>query len=125
MLTRRCCLLLCLVSLLVAPALAKDKKAKPKNDSLDTDNVAQRIVASTNDFRRQEGRSQIHRNQVLTETALEFARFLSRSDKFGHEADRRRPDERAKQHGYDYCIVLENIAYQYNSDGFKADELAH
>src|SRR5205085_9863408 len=33
------------------------------------------------------------------------------------------PADRAKEHGYDYCIVLENIAYQYDSTGFTTEKL--
>src|SRR5262249_19787116 len=35
-----------------------------------------------------------------------------------------KPADRAKKHGYDYCLVLENIAYEYSSDGFTTDALA-
>ena len=40
-------------------------------------------------------------------------------------ADGSRPADRAKKHGYDYCIVLENIAYHYSSAGFSAEELGN
>src|SRR5262249_23469979 len=45
-------------------------------------------------------------------------------NRYGHTADGSRPADRAKAHGYDYCILAENIAYQYSSAGFTADELA-
>jgi hypothetical protein len=56
--------------------------------------------------------------------AREFAQFLARTDKLSHEADGSDPRERAKKHSYDPCIVAENIAYQFNSDGFASGDLA-
>jgi hypothetical protein len=61
----------------------------------------------------------------LEATALEFARFMAKTGKYGHTADGRQPSERAAAQGYDYCIVSENLAYQYRSDGYdSAAELA-
>jgi len=82
------------------------------------------IIDSTNAFRKEEGRSPVTVNAKLTETARSFADFIARTNKYGHNADGNRPADRAKKHGYDYCIVLENIAYQYNSRGFTTQELA-
>ncbi len=105
------------LAFLVVPVQAKKEK------SADTEKVAQMIVSGTNEFRKQEGRGRVVSNKVLADTALEFARFLSRSEKFGHDADGRRPHERAQQRGYEYCIVTENLALQFSSDGFRADDL--
>src|SRR5262249_23921315 len=82
------------------------------------------LIDSTNAFRKEEGRSSVSVNPKLTDTARYFADFMARTNKYGHNADGNRPADRAKKHGYDYCIVLENIAYQYNSRGFTTDELA-
>jgi len=60
----------------------------------------------------------------LTEAAQYFADYLARTSKFSHTADGQQPSDRAKKHGYDYCIVLENIAYEYNSSGFSTEDLA-
>ncbi|MDB5311827.1 MAG: hypothetical protein JWO38_6029 [Gemmataceae bacterium] len=86
--------------------------------------VAKGIVDRTNAFRKEEGRPAVAVNEKLTATAQYFADFMARTDKYGHTADGNRPDERAKRHGYDYCMVAENIAYVYNSAGFTAGELA-
>jgi hypothetical protein len=43
--------------------------------------------------------------------------YMARTDTYGHAAHGNRPSERAKQHGYEYCIVSENIAYQYRPIG--------
>ena len=58
------------------------------------------------------------------ETARDFAAFLARTDLFDHTADGRHPEDRAKSHGYDYCLVSENIGYEFRSAGFATGELA-
>jgi hypothetical protein len=49
---------------------------------------------------------------------------MARTNRFGHEADGKTPAQRAQEHGYAYCIVLENIATLYSSWGFGTQELA-
>jgi hypothetical protein len=49
---------------------------------------------------------------------------MARTDKYGHTADGNPPTARAKQHGYDYCMVSENLAYQFSTAGFTTEELA-
>jgi hypothetical protein len=49
---------------------------------------------------------------------------MATTDRYGHDADGRRPSERVQRFGYDYCLVAENIGYQYNSTGFTTEELA-
>ncbi len=121
----RCVIALCVATLVAFSASAKDRPKKEKNRPLDTADVARAIVVETNEFRQQSGQAGVARNDRLTEAALEFAQFLSQSDQFSHTADGRRPDERAQQHRYDYCVVLENIAYRFDSAGYKAAQLAH
>src|SRR2546423_1438495 len=77
--------------------------------------VGKDIVRRTNDFRRDQGREAVAVNGKLAETAAYFAGYMARTDTYGHTADGKRPAQRATAHGYDYCIVLENIAYRYNS----------
>ena len=90
----------------------------------DLDQVAQQIVAQTNVFRKSEDLQPLTTNETLKETAQDFADFMARTSKYGHYADGKSPAQRASEHNYDYCIVLENIAYRYSSQGFSADELA-
>jgi uncharacterized protein YkwD len=45
---------------------------------------------------------------------------MARTGKYGHAADGRRPPQRAAAAGYDYCLVAENIAYQYRSSGYES-----
>ncbi len=90
----------------------------------DLGEVTRLIMEGTNSFRKQEGRGELKSLPRLVATARDFADFLARNDKFSHEADGSDPNERAKKHDYDPCIVAENIAYEYNSSGFESDDLA-
>lgn len=63
-------------------------------------------------------------DSTLEKAARGFADFMSRTGKYGHGADGRRPPERAEAAGYDACIVAENIAYAYRSSGYGTGELA-
>ena len=82
------------------------------------------IVAKTNEFRQEQGRAAVKTNPQLTETVREFAAFMARTDKFSHEADGKQPSDRARQHKYNYCVIAENIAYEYSSEGFATADLA-
>jgi uncharacterized protein YkwD len=103
------------------PAKAGSANAR---SALDLDNVAARVLRGVNDFRGRQGRPPVKANAALTKAARYFAGFLARTDKFGHTADGKQPWDRASEHGYTYCIVLENIAWEYNSEGFTAPGLA-
>jgi len=95
-----------------------------KADKLDLAAVSKLIVEKTNDFRKEQKRNTVAVDSKLTDAARYFADYLADNDKFGHTADGNRPADRAKKFGYDYCIVLENIAYEYKSSGFTAEELS-
>ena len=90
----------------------------------DVGDAARRIVSVTNEIRRAEGRRDVAPDPALTAAARYFADYLARSDTYSHTADGRRHDERAAQHGYVACVVTENIAYQFRSEGFDGDALA-
>lgn len=85
--------------------------------------AARLVVEQTNEFRRQEGRRPLSAQPALTETALEFARYMARTGRFGHTADGNEPAGRAVAHGYAYCIVAENIG-EYRAAGLGTPELA-
>jgi uncharacterized protein YkwD len=90
----------------------------------DLKQAASLIVASTNAFRQEQNRGKVKVNAELTAAAQYFAAFMARTNKYGHTADGKRPADRVAAQGYEYCIVLENIAYQYNSAGFATATLA-
>jgi len=95
-----------------------------ENVEVDAQEVAEMIIEQTNAFREEQGRVPVESNSKLEATAQSFADYMARTDRYGHRADGNRPSDRASNHDYNYCIVAENIAYQYDSTGFKAEELA-
>jgi uncharacterized protein YkwD len=123
---------LLLIGCLIAPAalLAQDEPAPrsrpagPSQQRPDLQQVNQHIVAKVNAFRQQQDRSPLKVDPHLTEAAHYFANYMARTGKFSHTADGTEPWDRAKKFGYDYCMVEENIAYEFSSEGFGAEELA-
>lgn len=106
-------LLACVLLLVAGAARAADIPA-----------VERAIVEGTNRFRHEQGVGAVRPDSTLDRTAREFAAYLARTDRFDHEADGRTPAIRARAHGYDYCLVAENIAYQFDSRGFSTSALA-
>jgi uncharacterized protein YkwD len=94
-----------------------------KSKVADARAVIRLIIDRTNQFRKNEKRAAVKENRELTKAAMDFAKYMAQTGEYGHTADGRQPADRAKAAGYDYCIVLENIAYQYNSAGFTTEEL--
>jgi len=90
----------------------------------DLSQVPQLIVRYTNDVRKAQGAEPTAANEPLSRAAGHFAEFMARTDQYGHGADGRTPSARAKEHGYNFCMIAENIAYQFHSAGFGTDELA-
>lgn len=86
--------------------------------------VQRSIVEQTNRFRATQGLPPLRDAPLLARTAQDFAAFMARTDRYGHEADGRTPAERARAQGYDFCLVAENIAYEFSSAGFATRELA-
>lgn len=103
------------------PADSREAVAQPRPE-LST--VVDLIIEKTNQFRHEEGREPVKTDPRLMDTAKDFAQFMARTNQYGHTADGKRPSQRAADHGYDYCIVAENIAYQYRSAGFATEPLA-
>jgi uncharacterized protein YkwD len=103
---------------------------KPPAGTYDPTNVpdlaatGKRIVTLTNVLRREEKLPPTAVNDKLATAARYFADYMATNSKFGHKADGNRPSDRAAKYGYDYCIIAENIAYQFSSRGFTTDELA-
>jgi len=107
------------VEVIKPPSVKPSRKEKKP----DLARVVKIIIDRTNEFRKEQGRDRVAVNAKLTRAAEYFAGYMAKNDRYGHHADGQRPADRAKKHGYDYCIVLENIAYEYNSAGFTTDEL--
>jgi uncharacterized protein YkwD len=100
-----------------------DNSSAAKNTP-DLARVKEEILSATNQFRRQQGRQELKENEELAEAAQFFADYMARTDKYSHTADGKEPWERAAKYGYRYCIILENIAYDYSPEGFGVKELA-
>jgi hypothetical protein len=105
-------------SLILLPLFAT---AQPAADPAE---AARLVVEQTNQFRRSQGAGPTQPKRELEQAARSFAEFMARTDRYGHEADGKQPTDRAKAHGYDYCMVSENIAYQSHSAGFRTRDLA-
>ena len=105
------------VILLLAPLPA----AQPPGPDLDA--AVRQIVDRTNGFRKEQKQSPLTVNDKLAAAARDFAAWMAATDMYGHEADGRHPWDRAKAAGYDYCLVAENIAYAWRSDGFATEQL--
>lgn len=82
------------------------------------------LVLRANRFRHDEGAAALTVAPALVAAARQFADFMARNGRYGHEADGRTPVQRAQAQGYAWCLVAENIAMQFSSAGFATDELA-
>jgi uncharacterized protein YkwD len=109
----------CLVALAMSPAPSAHAQK-----SADVAATAKRVVERTNAFRGQRALRPVATNGQLEDAARRFARFMAENDRIAHTADGRSPEERVRAAGYEYCIVLENLASQFSSAGFTATELA-
>jgi len=86
--------------------------------------VVEHLISRTNAFRHQEGRPPVTANPQLTASAHDFATFMARTGQLSHTADGQTPEARAKAHGYDPCLIAENIASQHHPTGLTSDALA-
>lgn len=98
--------------------------AAPELQVPDLASVASEVVRRTNAFRSDQGVSPVNADARLAAAAQAFAQYMASTDRYGHDADARAPEERAMAAGYAYCVVAENLAYLVKSTGFKTDELA-
>lgn len=113
-----------LLAFSLASASAQTPRAPDDFPTPDLKRTAELIVEATNDFREQQELSPLKNNRQLQKAAEYFADYMASTDEYSHDADGKQPAERAEEYGYDYCIVLENIAYQYSSTGFRSGELS-
>jgi uncharacterized protein YkwD len=107
------------LAFLFVPALACGQ-AEPSF----TEEVEAQVFALVNDVRRKQGLQPVEREARLDATARYFVDYMAASGRLDHRADGRTPAARVKQRGYDYCVISENIEYEYDSRGFTAERLA-
>ena len=105
-------------------ATSRTRNAAERPVRSDTAEAARLVIALTNDLRRQHNLPPTGPAPQLASTARYFADFMARTAKYGHSADGQQPAARAKRFGYEYCIVAENIANLFRSDGIGTEELA-
>jgi len=82
------------------------------------------IVAMTNDFRRANKLQPVTLNAELTAAARAYAKVLGGSKELSHLLAGTTPAIRAKNAGYAYCQIGENLASAYDSSGFTANRYA-
>lgn len=104
-------------------AAAAVAQAAPAN-TVDARAAVAVVVQKTNAFRAGNDLGPLAPDARLAEAAQRFAEYMAASDTYGHEADGRKPVQRAQAQGYEHCLVAENIAYQFTSSGFSTDDLA-
>ncbi|MCA9110760.1 MAG: CAP domain-containing protein [Planctomycetaceae bacterium] len=86
--------------------------------------VEELIIQQTNEFRNKHELRSIKTDERLQQTALSFAQYMARTDRYGHQADGHSPAERVRAMDYPLCLIAENIAYYFATQGFQTDELA-
>jgi uncharacterized protein YkwD len=86
--------------------------------------VASIILLQTNQLRQAQGLLPVYSQPDLTAAAEYFAHYMARTNRYGHGADGRQPSERVSRQGYDYCILMENIASQQSLGEVTAAQLA-
>ncbi|SFH87281.1 CAP domain-containing protein [Planctomicrobium piriforme] len=90
----------------------------------DLEKVNAAITQQTNAFRKEEGKGPVEVSDKLQQTANDFAAYMAKTGRYGHQADDQTPSQRASAHGYDFCSLKENIAMQFNSVGFSTGALS-
>lgn len=124
---------LLLIVMLMAASVARGQSGEPgqapdaASSSTHGDIESQLVDAifrETNAYRAADDLEPLQFNPDLTEAARYFARFMARTQQYGHQADGALPSDRAEKFGYEYCFVAENIAYQSDPGSSAADTLA-
>ena len=77
--------------------------------------IAKQIAERTNRFRAGEELPELRASEELGQAARYFAEFMASRGKYGHSADDKEPWECAAEHGYEACIVAENIGLQIST----------
>ena len=86
--------------------------------------VEARVLYLVNELRSERGLKPLERDSRLDSAAEAFGKHMARTGVLEHTADGMTPAMRVKRRGYAYCVVSENIAYEYSSRGFSPDGLA-
>lgn len=90
----------------------------------DAERASRLIVDLTNELRAERNLSKVKVDPKLNSAAESFARYMARTNRYGHRADGRDPADRVKEVKYEPCLIDENIAYGFRSNGFSTELLA-
>lgn len=82
------------------------------------------IIEMTNAFRSKNELQAVKPDIKLTNAARAYAAHLARTGTFAHDADGRQPSDRAKNAGYQFCYIAENLALNQSSAQFETRDLA-
>src|SRR5688572_7713586 len=85
---------------------AGHRHRQAENGRPDASAVAARVVELTNAFRAEHGRPKVRTDGKLQAAAQYFADYMARTGRYGHDADGKKPSDRARRHGYDYSLIL-------------------
>jgi len=90
----------------------------------DLDAVESLVVEGTNRFRASQGLGTVSPNSRLEQAARAFANQLADGGAFSHESGGTTPEIRVRRAGYKECVVAENLARRYDTDGYTTRDLA-
>lgn len=90
----------------------------------DLEEAGRIIVRRANELRIDAGLPKVAPDAALARAARSFADYMASTDHYGHAADGKQPAERAAARGYDYCLISENIAYQFSTEPYTTADLA-
>ena len=121
---RRLAAALTAAALTLAAQLSPERLVHAQPPPTFTQEVEARVVALVNDFRAEHGLNPLEREPRLDQAAQYFGGYMADRRTLEHTADGNTPAARVKQLGYAYCVIAENIAYEYSSRGFTAERLA-
>ena len=108
-----------LIGSLLATGALQAQVARP-----DLDAAERLVIERTNAFRASQRLAPTKPDPKLAATARDFAAYMARTDRYGHEADGQSPVDRAQAHGYAHCALAENIAFLSNPAGVLTEALA-
>jgi len=89
----------------------------------DLDAAERLVIERTNEFRAGQRLAPTKPEPKLAAAARDFAAYMARTDRYGHEADGTSPADRAQAHGYAFCALAENIAFLLNPAGTTTEAL--
>jgi uncharacterized protein YkwD len=98
--------------------------APPAAAAVDLGEAERQIARRIDAARQGQGLAPLSADPALAAAARGLADHMARTNRYGHQADGRRPAERASAAGYDWCMVAENIGWHSRSDGFTTEALA-